>query len=166
MRDNISSTIGMYGIGIFPSTCLPLSRFLTFVYYEKFLFFIAQGFNHGYQSNSREQRENSKYRKRRREREIEREGGGINIKLQKRNVRRKQVRKISFPPNDEEGRGNSQRVLFPICGYPLHRWSKLAGETQDGRWRRNSPSPVLFMPRRHCATATPSPVIKVPSCAP
>jgi len=40
------------------------------------------------------------------------------IKLRKRSARRKQVRKISFPLNDEEGRG-SQRMLFPICGCPV-----------------------------------------------
>lgn len=74
---------------------------------------------------------------REREREVREGEREIKIKLRKQNVRRKQVRKISFPPNDEEGRGNSQRVLFLICGYPLHRWSKLAGETQDGRWRHN-----------------------------
>jgi len=34
------------------------------IYRDKFLFFVAQGFNHRRQSNSREYRENSKYRKR------------------------------------------------------------------------------------------------------
>lgn len=66
----------------------------------------------------------------------------MEIKLAKANAQRKQVRKISFSPNDEEGCSNSQKVLFPICGYSLHRWSKLASETQLVAGDATSPSLV------------------------
>lgn len=59
----------------------------------------------------------------------------IQIKPRKRNARRKQVRKISFPLNDEESRSSSQRALFPIYSYPLHRWLKLAAKHTAVRWR-------------------------------
>lgn len=146
----------MYDIGIFPS----VYRYLAFLPYVPFTNFSSllhkvpiMDANQILDDSERTQ----KYRERKRE-------GKIEIQVWKRNTWRKQVRKISFPSNDEEGRGNSQRILFSICGYPLHRWSKLTGKTQLVAGDATSPSFVLFMPCRHYTIATLSPVIRVSPC--
>lgn len=100
---------------------------------EEFVSFIAQ--------NSARRRQSTNSRLRRRHSSRTRNRG---IKLRKRSARRKQVRKISFPLNDEEGRGGSQRVLFPICGCPLHRWSKLAAKCSWSLEAHSRASPRSF----------------------